>query len=289
MIKNTAVPKKLIFFACAAVLILGVSLIDLWAKKQNSSYIPELLFEDLKLDDIQSLEYKGNDMVLVFSKNNDKWEINNKAASTRIVEITISKLLQININSIVTFDANTYSNYLVEDSSSYLIISTNTSSTKVLVGKVNSDGGNFIRFFNTINVLGTDTSISSIFDNEDFFVDKTITRIDPNSITEFTVNENKYKLVYSVWFKNSKTVELEQLKNILYYLSNIEGISIASEKTVSSLLSTTPVLQVSINNESRFEFYTLGGNYYVHNQDSQYYFQVLDSVYQQIITEDSIL
>lgn len=290
MIKNTAVPKKLIFFACAAVLILGVSLIDLWAKKKDSAYITEPLFENIKLDDIQSVEYKTNNALLFFSKNSGNWSINSKAASNRIVEITLSKLLQININSLVTSDSNTYANYQVDDSASYLIISTKYSSVKILVGKVNSDDENFIRFFNTSKVLSTDTSIESIFDyEEDFYRDKTITRIDPNSITEFNINENKYKLVYSVWFKNSKTVEFEQLKNILYYISNIEGTSIASQQITNLLVNTTPVLDVSINNEYKFEFYILEGNYYVHKQNSEYYFQVPDSVYQQISTEDSNL
>ncbi len=276
---KSTIKKLLIIIVFLILLVTGVMFIEGNLKQNyNSSYF----FNDQKLSNITKVEYVNASNNILINKRSDGWYVNDYKASNRIVEIAISKLLSLNVEYIASTEDNSHSLFEVNNPNNKLIIETENSRLEFFIGKNTYSNGSFIRDINSSSTVALDTNISSILDYDvNYFRDKVITSFNPNSVDAIKLNNKEYK-------KQEWGGKEGNLQKLIIRLSNLEGISIASESDKASISKLSPLFTVDIStkgNEVNLFFYDFNSIKYIKDRAKEDFIVITDSTFQDINSE----
>lgn len=276
---KSTIKKLLIIIVFLILLVTGVMFIEGNLKQNdNSSYF----FNDQKLSNITKVEYVNASNNILINKRSDGWYVNDYKASNRIVEIAISKLLSLNVEYIASTEDNSHSLFEVNNPNNKLIIETENSRLEFFIGKNTYSNGSFIRDINSSSTVALDTNISSILDYDvNYFRDKVITSFNPNSVDAIKLNNKEYK-------KQEWGGKEGNLQKLIIRLSNLEGISIASESDKASISKLSPLFTVDIStkgNEVNLFFYDFNSIKYIRDRAKEDFIVITDSTFQDINSE----
>jgi len=284
---------KRIFIATIVIvaLILGISTINNYFDKFTNDNSTKLLIEDVKLEDIISVEFLLPDNQLRFVKTNSMWLVNDYVASSRSVEIALSKLLLLEKSYIASEDVNNYNIYEVNRDKHKVTVNSHLKSYVIFIGKDSFNNGNFVRFDNSSTTISTNLSINSILDKDvSFFRDKTVTSFIPSLITSIKINNNSYIKDNQKWLKNSQPISSEVINPLLSLLTNIEGIAFAEESDYEELIKTLPMLEVLLISEGKEQniyFIKYKENIYIKSETRKEYLITVNSLPEEITEIDS--
>lgn len=278
---KVTIKKLLIVITSLLILVAGVIFIEGGLNQNNSS---SYFLKDLKLSNISKIEYLNSTNSILITRRSDGWYINDFRASNRMIEIAISKLLSLNIEYIASTENNTHSLFEVDDPNNKLIIETENSRLEFFIGKNTYSNGSFIREVNSSSTIALDTSVSSILDYDvNYFRDKVVTSFNPNSVSAINLNNVEYKKQEKEW-----TDYESNLQKLIIRLSNLEGISIASETDKASISKVPPVYTIDIftkGNEINLFFYDFNSIKYVKDRAKEDFIVITDSTFQDIDLE----
>lgn len=276
---KSTIKKLLLIIVFLILLVTGVMFIEGNLKQNdNSSYF----FNNQKLSNITKVEYVNASNNILINKRSDGWYVNDYKASSRIVEIAISKLLSLNVEYIASTEDNSHSLFEVNNPDKKLIIETENSRLEFFIGKNTYSNGSFIRDINSSSTVALDTNISSILDYDvNYFKDKVITSFNPNSVDAINLNNKEYK-------KQEWGGKEGNLQKFIIRLSNLEGISIASESDKASISKLSPIYTVDIStkgNEVNLFFYDFNSIKYIKDRAKEDFIVITDSTFQDINSE----